>query len=67
VNENKPVSENKNAWITADDHAWLRRQAFERETTITAELTAAIALLRQQRTAAAARQERKQASSAVSA
>ena len=61
MNDNKsPVAENKNAWITAGDHAWLRRQAFERETTITAELTAAIALLRQQRTAAAARQERKQ-------
>lgn len=62
----KTVTENKPAWVTADDHAWLRREAFERNSTITAELTAAIALLRNQRTAAA-RQERKQAAPAVSA
>jgi hypothetical protein len=41
----------KPAQISVDSHEWLRTEAFLRRTSITAELDAAVALLREQREA----------------
>ena len=49
------------AWLSADLHEWLRREAFERRSTIGAEIDTAVELLREQRARQAKAQERAQA------
>jgi len=52
VNEVKTESKRMApAVLPVDLHKWLKREAFERETSITAESTEAVELLRQQRAA----------------
>ena len=53
MNEERTQNPRRIAWLQADLHEWVRREAFERRTTIGAELDAAVELLREQR----ARQE----------
>ena len=55
------------AWLSADLHKWLKRQAFERESTIGAELDAAVELLREQRARQEAARQRQAARQQVSA
>ena len=53
--------------LPAELHRWLRREAFERESTITAELSAAVELLREQRARQEAARQRQAARQQVSA
>ena len=55
------------AWLQADLHEWVRREAFERRTTIGAELDAAVELLREQRARQEAARQRQAARQQVSA
>lgn len=67
MNEERTQNPRRIAWLQADLHEWVRREAFERRTTIGAELDAAVELLREQRARQEAARQRQAQRQQVSA